>query len=81
MTFAFIHRRTLAKITNDITLLEIGVDEYIATASGISVEEKEAWVEVQKANIRLLQVKQKELDVLISRLQGGAENTPRRGVE
>ena len=67
MAFVFTHRHTLAKITNDITLLEIGVDEYIATARGVSVEEKEAWVEVQKANIRLLQVKQKELEAMIRR--------------
>lgn len=60
-SFEFVQRRILAKLNNDIELLEIDLDEYIATAHGISKKEKEAWVAVQEAQIALRKVKREEM--------------------
>lgn len=59
-SFIFQHRRSLAKLNNDIELLELDLDEMIASPLMTSQAERDAWVAVQKANITLQKVKREE---------------------
>lgn len=69
-SFIFANRRNLAKLENDIALIEIDLDEYIATPLlEESVAVKQARIAVQKAQIAWLKAKRDDLADSIAKMK------------